>query len=69
MRVEPGAFSSVFEALPIPDLPGYISNMEYLINIKIENMLHGLGGNFLHWVLSNFSASFTVYGTSHKCND
>lgn len=35
MSVEPGAFSSVVGALQITELLGYISNMEYLINLKI----------------------------------
>ena len=41
MRVEPEAFGSVAGALPI-ELLRNISTMEYLINIKIEDMLYGL---------------------------
>ena len=45
VRVEPRAFGSVVGALPT-ELLGHISNLEYFINIKIENMLYGLRENF-----------------------
>ena len=45
VRVEPRAFGSVVGALPTEVL-GDISNLEYFINIKIENMLYGLRENF-----------------------
>ena len=45
VRVEPRAFGSVVGALPT-ELLGDISNLEYFINIKIENMLYGLWENF-----------------------
>ena len=43
-RVEPEAFGSVVGALPIEVLWN-ISTREYLINIKIKNMLYGLWEN------------------------
>ena len=64
MRVEPEAFSSVVGALPIPELLGYISNMEYLINVKIENMLHGLGGKFFTLGFIEFLSK--LHGLWHK---
>ena len=45
MRVEQGAFGSVAGVLPI-ELHGNISFMQYLIKIKIENILYGLWENF-----------------------
>ena len=45
MRVVPGVFDTVVGALPI-ELLGNMSTMGYLINIKIEDMLYELWGNF-----------------------
>ena len=44
-RVEAGAFTSVFGSLS-SELFGNLSNMEYFIHIKMENMLYGLWENF-----------------------
>ena len=59
VRVEPKTFGSVVSALPIK-LLGNISNLEFLINIKIENMLYGL------WEISpTISASLRVHNIFH----
>ena len=58
-RVEPGAFESVVSSLPM-ELLENISTVEYLINIKMENMFYGL------WEKSsNFSAGLPVHNIFH----
>ena len=48
VRVKPGTFGSSAGALPIElHVQENISFMQYLITIKIENMLYG-PGKFLH---------------------
>ena len=45
LRDEPGSFASEVGVLPTERI-GNISNMEYIIDIKIENMLYGLWEKF-----------------------
>ena len=59
VTVESGAFVVVAGVLPM-ELLGYILIIEYLICIKIENMLYGLWENS-----SNFLTNLRVHNIFH----